>query len=771
MRRWALVCTLLLALTSLVSSAWALRLSGGTGDGGTITDGDKGDISVAGGGTTWTLDPSAVTYAKLQSTSAPSLLLGRGAGSAGTPQEITLGPNCTMTGTVLNCSGSEGGVADGDKGDLTISVAGTVWTLDPTAVTYAKMQNVSAASRLLGRGSASGAGSPQEITLGPTLLMSGTTLNALGVIDGDKGDITVTGDGATWTLDPGAVTYTKLQSTSAAARLLGRGDSGAGTPQEISLGANLSMSGTTLNAASSAVAISGTPTTGQVAIWTNATTISGASTLSFNITDLDLAAATRTRPNKVGTTPPGTCADGDTFWKSDAVAGARLLDCKTNVWTAQGGGTGTVTISGTPTTGQVAIWTSATQVQGVSGVTTTQVADNAVTLAKLADMATASILGRTTSGTGDPEVIPLTTFWTLTKTLENTRIKPRSLTQTDVASIVIDPCAFDRIVVAELSQDTTFPPPVCATGTPNPGDLFLLEVKTTVARVLTFSAATNGFIADSNLALPTLSMPGIWANYLFKWNGAKWAFVSSSQTTTRGTLDECYRSNGSTAEPGFRECIANASITYAKLQNISAASRLLGRGSASGAGSAEEITVGSGLTMTGTTLTATGGVAGTIGVVHLPVDAVKFPTSDAAVVDGSETNARLLFDNAVRKCAYWGPFRMNPDYASAPVFKLQYSMTSVTSGGVAIDVEVMAVTPGDAADANTESYATVNTCVDATVPGTAGHMKEISCALTNTDGVAPLDLTKLRLCRNVAHASDTAAGVLEALTAALQYTR
>jgi hypothetical protein len=45
------------------------------------------------------------------------------------------------------------------------------------AVTYAKMQDVSAASRLIGRGSASGAGDPQEITFGSGLAMSGTVLS------------------------------------------------------------------------------------------------------------------------------------------------------------------------------------------------------------------------------------------------------------------------------------------------------------------------------------------------------------------------------------------------------------------------------------------------------------------------------------------------------------------------------------------------------------------------------------------------------------------
>src|SRR4051794_4057154 len=44
-----------------------------------------------------------------------------------------------------------------------VSIAGTVWTVDNDAVTYAKMQNVSATSRFLGRIS-SGAGDPEELT-------------------------------------------------------------------------------------------------------------------------------------------------------------------------------------------------------------------------------------------------------------------------------------------------------------------------------------------------------------------------------------------------------------------------------------------------------------------------------------------------------------------------------------------------------------------------------------------------------------------------------
>jgi hypothetical protein len=57
---------------------------------------------------------------------------------------------------------SGGGVADGDKGDITVSGTGAVWTIDNDAVTYAKIQNVSATDKLLGRSTA-GAGDIEEI--------------------------------------------------------------------------------------------------------------------------------------------------------------------------------------------------------------------------------------------------------------------------------------------------------------------------------------------------------------------------------------------------------------------------------------------------------------------------------------------------------------------------------------------------------------------------------------------------------------------------------
>lgn len=82
-----------------------------------------------------------------------------------------------VTGLVEALAALPATVSDGDKGDVSV-VTGT-WTIDPGTVTYDKMQNVTADSILLGRGSLAGPGAPEEIALGTNLSMSGATLNAV----------------------------------------------------------------------------------------------------------------------------------------------------------------------------------------------------------------------------------------------------------------------------------------------------------------------------------------------------------------------------------------------------------------------------------------------------------------------------------------------------------------------------------------------------------------------------------------------------------------
>lgn len=69
----------------------------------------------------------------------------------------------TVTGTLQDIADlGGGGVTDGDKGDITVSSSGTVWTVDSDAISNAKLANVATAT-IKGR-STSGTGDPEDLT-------------------------------------------------------------------------------------------------------------------------------------------------------------------------------------------------------------------------------------------------------------------------------------------------------------------------------------------------------------------------------------------------------------------------------------------------------------------------------------------------------------------------------------------------------------------------------------------------------------------------------
>lgn len=109
-------------------------------------------------------------------------------------------------------SSGGGGVSDGDKGDITVSGGGTTWTIDNDVVTYAKMQNVSATSRFLGRITA-GAGDTEELTGTQATTLLDTFTNLLkGLVPASGGGTTnfLRADG-TWTSPTASVSATTVE--------------------------------------------------------------------------------------------------------------------------------------------------------------------------------------------------------------------------------------------------------------------------------------------------------------------------------------------------------------------------------------------------------------------------------------------------------------------------------------------------------------------------------------------------------------------------------
>lgn len=212
---------------------------------------DTGALKIGDGATAWTALPY---FTGGGSTLYSSL--------TGVPTDTFLGRDTAGTGNAeaLSVATAKGllGLTGTNSGDQTITLTGPVTgsgtgsfatSITNGAVTLAKMADV-ATSTVFYRKTA-GTGAPEVQTLA-TLK---TDLGLTGANSGDQtitltGDVTGSGTGSfAATIANDAVTYAKMQDISAASKLLGRGaDSGAGDVQEITLGTNLSMSGTTLNA-------------------------------------------------------------------------------------------------------------------------------------------------------------------------------------------------------------------------------------------------------------------------------------------------------------------------------------------------------------------------------------------------------------------------------------------------------------------------------------------------------------------------------------------
>jgi hypothetical protein len=209
-----------------------------------------------------------------------------------------------------------------------------------------------------------------------------------GVSDGDKGDITVSGSGTVWTIDAGAVTLSKLADVPTDS-FLGRDSAGTGAPEVLTPAqarAILNVAdGATANASDAALRDRATHTGTQPA-----STITGLAAVATSGSASDLTTGTLPAARFTDTSHGNRGGGALHAEATTSVAGFMSAADKTKL---DGVANGANNYSHPNHTGDV------TSV----GDGATTIAAGAVTNAKLAGMATGTIKGRASAGTGDPE--------------------------------------------------------------------------------------------------------------------------------------------------------------------------------------------------------------------------------------------------------------------------------------------------------------------------------------------------------------------------------
>ncbi len=272
-------------------------------------------------------------------------------------------------------------------------------------------------------------------------------------------------------------------------------------------------------------------------------------------------------------------------------------------------------------------------------------------------------------------------------------------------------------------------------------------IATATTRTFTFPNANGTLALLSDITAGTVTTTGSPASgNLTKFSGAG--------SITNGDLSGDVTTSGTLAAT-----IANDAVTYAKMQNVSTASKLLGRGD-SGSGDTQEITLGTNLTMSGTTLNASGSGSSKYRKVFRPRDNEP-PTSNFATLDTRNAHPVLDFDTTTQETAIFSDMISSAYGGGDITVAVTAALTSATSGTLGWDVTFERV--GTAQDIDSDGFATAQTITAATVPGTSGFLITLSVSITagaaGTDSLAAGEAYRLRIRRDVAN--DTAAGDAE----------
>lgn len=261
-----------------------------------------------------------------------------------------------------------------------------------------------------------------------------------GVADGDKGDITVSGSGATWTIDAGAVSLAKLADI-ATDSFLGRDTAGSGVPEVLTPAQARGMlnvaDGATANASDSSLRDRATHTGTQPA-----STVTGLAAIATSGSAADLSAGTlpaaRFDDSAHGNRAGGTLHSEATTSVAGFMSGAdkAKLDAITGTNTGDQtiGLTGDVTGSGT-------------------GSFAATIAANAVSNTKLADMAGNTIKANASAATADPADLAVGTNTVVGRVAGN--IVAAQLVDAQVAAATLTNAKLANVATATLKGRVT----------------------------------------------------------------------------------------------------------------------------------------------------------------------------------------------------------------------------------------------------------------------------------------------------------------------------
>jgi len=342
---------------SAVSIGSGLNLSGNTLIAAGITDGDKGDITVSGGGTIWTIDNNVVSDSKLRTSSGLSVI-GRASNTTGNVADIT----ASVDGTVLRRSGTT----------LSFGTVGTDGIAD-SAITNIKVANGIDAAKIAD-GSVdntefqylNGVTSNIQNQLNAKVAGTGTTnyvskwASASGLTDSiifDNG--TVVGINTTTPLQTLDVrgTMRLTGSTGTGTTLMARDNSG--DVSAITVGNGLSLSNNILTTTGiTAGTVSGTGTTNYIPKWSSASGLTDSIIIQTG-SNVDIRGTLRVT-GSTGT--PSFVLGRDSDGNVANLSIGSGLGITNGQLFATGGATGTT--SGTGSTNQVAYWTGTNSIAG-----------------------------------------------------------------------------------------------------------------------------------------------------------------------------------------------------------------------------------------------------------------------------------------------------------------------------------------------------------------------------------------------------------------------